>query len=142
MTQVDSKKTITLIEISDNQGNIKPEYLDSYNRKLTDTDIERMIELYRDNKRQQIVEEFNVRKIIGSNELIVQFIHTIVSSSDLELFEFVFDKLSYDDKAACLYKLNAVPVDMLDQIQTRVDKFGLDYSEEFDLMRQRCGLMV
>lgn len=141
MTQVNSKETIVLIEISDIGGNIKPEFLASYNRELTDADIEKMIELYQNNARQQIIDDYNVRKITGSSHLINQIVHIVVGASDLGLFKFIFGKLSYDDKARSLFTLDTVEPSIREHIQQCVDEFGLDYSEEFDMMRQRCGLV-
>ncbi len=50
-------------DIETKSGNIKSMYLESYNRDLTTEDIDSIIKLIEQNKLQQVVDEYFVRKI-------------------------------------------------------------------------------
>jgi len=132
--------TLIFPVISDLQGNIKPEYLESYNRDLTEDDLKKMSQLILEEEFQKLIDDFNVRKIWGPDHLLIEICHSLIQQNIPEMLDFVYRKLSYDDKARVLYELNEVPASMKHNIQNKLRKFGQDYSEEFDAMRARCDL--
>lgn len=103
-------QVLQIPKISTN-GNIKPEYLESYNHQLTESEV---------------------KELICSDESVIKLINALIASENLELFKFFFKKLSYDDKAKGLFSLNNFPKNLAlrQYVLRKVNSFDDDYSKE------------
>jgi len=84
--------------ISDDQGVIYPEYLDSYNRRLSREDIQELITLLEQKDYQACVDKGSVRKIIFDDRALLQkFCNSLLQTDDPTLTKYFFKKISYDE---------------------------------------------
>lgn len=130
-------------EISVN-GNIKPEYIESYNRRLTDDDVDEIARLVDAGLYQEVIDKYNVRTIIRDSYRdlrLINMVQKIIDSGNLEFIKFIFKKISYDDRAQSLYTLESLPQDPMCQeyLWNIVGSYREDYSDEFNAMRRRFG---
>lgn len=113
-------------------GVIKSEYVESYNRQLSNEDVKTMISLSEQESFQELIDGFNVRKITVSSELIDKLVHTLIQKRNLEMFQFIYKRLSYDDRAKSLWSINfEVDPTMKSHLRHCIDKFDDDYETEF-----------
>lgn len=85
---------------------IKPEYRESYNRELTKDDIKQLIKLIQNGQLQEVINDYNVRKIyISGQDIDRELLKIAASTRNVDFFQFIAKKLSYDDKAMNLHHL-------------------------------------
>lgn len=110
----------------------------SYNRDLYKQDVLEMIKLIKSGSLQNVVDNYNVRKIYGRDLPLLELLISATESGSADLVKFITDRLSYDDLALCVskiyrsYQLNQ-PVKKV--IRNIIDdyRYNGDYCELFQL---------
>jgi hypothetical protein len=129
---------IVIPRITDVSGEfILREYLEEYNRDLTEKDYQKMNELLSssdDNKLQQFVDIY-VRKItFGRKNLYPSdlFFQNVLKTNHLEFIKLVYKKLPYDYKAYLILSIDFhLNSEMSLFFKDKISKFGDDYDEDF-----------
>ncbi len=121
-------------------GIIFKEYVDTYTRELTTNDYQKMMQLLKENKLQEFINEYNVRKITFSSKYLQphdQLFKLILATNNIQFINFVYKKLSYNDKAYLILSIEHPFDNQLSQyIKDKIEKFDGDYEEDFPKIMQ------